>query len=42
MTDYKDGFGNSQHLRCPICNSKRYIFEKQQDKWVCDDCGEEE
>jgi len=41
MTDYGDGFGNSQHLCCPICNSKRYI-EGQQDKWVCDDCGEEE
>ena len=42
MVNYGDGFGNSQHLRCPNCNSKSYVFEGQQDNWVCDDCGEEE
>jgi transposase-like protein len=35
-------FGNTQELRCPACESKNLVYEGQEDRWVCDDCGYEE
>ena len=34
--------GNSQNLKCPSCQSENYTYEGFEDKWVCDDCGDEE
>lgn len=42
MVDYGEGFKNSQHLRCPECKSKNYLFEAENDRWICWDCGEKE
>jgi len=35
-------FRNTQGLKCLGCGSPNYVFEGQEDKWVCDDCGDEE
>lgn len=34
--------GNSQNLRCPNCRSENYTYEGKEDKWICDECGDEE
>mgnify|MGYP001562416026 CR=1 FL=1 len=34
--------GNSQDLKCPMCNSGDYTYYGEEDKWKCEDCGDEE